>query len=1834
MIGNERNFSLSLWDHKDNFICLLKSSNSNIEGQSYNEYFTENITGEKTLTFSIPMYIFNPENNQKFEKNKSLWEYKNNILWEYIKNEQKIRYTEYDDILNTPIRIEEFVLKEFTEERNGEEKIANCTCESLAVYELGKVGWGISFDTDYVLNYEYSLNEEQENNDLLTLDYWLKKIFYKESNLGRVSTTTECTYLLQGLQLRDDEGFPIENTYIGTSTGEFEYKRLEEEPSCTTEDSEEFQKYYNPTGWYWEVQAIDPRILDKEVKVNILYEKPIIDKYVETVPNYYEPYNYQVKKSSTKLKEWKTNIDYVHDDYVIVNNKIYKCILPRYSFQSYSYLPSNPSQDSETWIEVNELYDDSKKELLPYPISKENYDKIRYVTDIKRRLFTIERSNIFSIIQDLCEIFEIWAYFQYEYSSDGKIIGRKILFKTESIDENIKFDFSYGKNLQSCSRIINSNDLVTKLIVPPVESSLRDGNLLSIQQSSANPTGENYIYNFDYFYNELGTFTKEESLSTESDEYKIKLHCGNLRKINDKILNIQKFLTPLYDKQSSLESELIVQEGAKTGYMDNIQSIRDKIDAIPPEDQVIESWTKDNLQYSHVGPIKTYSTTTYIDGKEYLYLNFGRDDILVKSFSTNIEDYSENNNEINSITTKSFNLPGFIPRSFNYSQWHTGDNIVEESVTTPVFTLFEESNDPEDIVKYIYSDLGNECFIKGILFNEDRGTYGRIRYTYAPLAYYYLLIEDYWIRIKEVQDKINILNSQIINIKNQILIYELDLKNLLNNKRELILQFEKNYKPFIREGYWEPTDYQAQIDYKQFDTSNIISNYDGLFTRNYKLSDLNLNDSLNKYTYYIELEDLSEIDLNSIEMKTETTISGNDGKVKVPRYRGHDFEFYKKAGSGVDSLIIAISPELINKIDSRLINQDEKKCYLTYKKNESITTELIEWNSLSSLESPLIVSDYSIYISNDNILTDSLEVYKGVKSESTKLEIYNDYTYTFEPTAYCSTSKQRFDISKWDILSTTDLSSTDINNFVYSTTDPIYYDYSLKIDLKLTNNTSQYLKFKKPPFIVCYKEDSTLQYLYNDAVFTSDKYAYPQVEYSVSVVDLSSLNNYKNYKPKIGQKVPIFDSEMGFNGYEGFITSISYNLEQKENTEITIATYSTKFEDVFQKLTAVMSDVSYNSNKIYNAADSFETNGTIKTEVFQRSLDDNFNRISLGTDNDITIDKESGITLKDNNSSNAVKLIGNGIFLTENYDDDQVKWKTGITGKGLNADAITAGNIDTKQINIWNSSEGQIRFRWNEQGLFAYGDSADTNTVEEGGIATSTATTSDLDKIIDYKKYVKFNQDGLNFSDNGKSALSLGWSGLNINTQNNSLVLNSDDGLILNEWVNTTTSVNRLQLGKLDNGHIYGLKLKDTNGKTSFQSDSDGNLWLSNFINIGGSFDDSLSTSSFKPINPTAGIVGITTNNIHYQMGVIRDNSSGDIIFKTTQLRFWAGPQTKSQYLTNLSLTSLDVQKLSEWNNLNDYDPALAKFKVDSEGNIVASGIDVGGWIGAGKILRSKNFEAILRSDSYSTTAPVFAIGQPSSEADTQYGNNYNFRVYQDGSVNITKGNLNLGNGNFIIDNNGNVTIKSGTITIGGFSASSNNTSINGNVTGTVTGTVGGMTANSSGLVFTTTKVENNVTNIYRTAMYARTGDTNLVFEAGLVKSGDTNKDAPFRVNGKGQMYATSGTIGGWNINGTSGINKTSGTNATFIRPNTNNDNPVIYIGTTTSLANYTTSGSTSFAVSGKGAVYFKGGIYGWSNTKNTFKQGYTEGSANSLLTASGQSISIEICQGLIIDIR
>ena len=489
-MGDKRNYSLSLWDNQNNFLCLLKSPNEEINGQSYDEQIIEDIYGEKTLTFTIPAYINNYQENNNFKENDK---------WNYIFNEQKVRYVEYDNITNKPIKTKEFILKHYDENRNGYEKTINCQCESLATYELTKIGWSINFDTNYITQYEIENNPD----DFLTLDYWLKKIFYKETNLGRVSTTTECTYLLQGLQLRDNEGWPIDKNYTINDKKDYIFNRIDE-PSCTTLD--EYEKYINEAGWTWEIQAIDSRFIDSSITTSILYENPVIDRYIEVTPNNYVGMSYQK----------------------LINS------------------------------------DDSTKQLRIHPLEDSSW---QYVTDIKKRLVSCERSNIFSIIQELSEIFQVWPHFIYTYDDNGCITERKIIFKSKVINEDINFDFSYGKNLQSCNRSIDSNELITKLIIPDTESSLDSNKILSIKQASANPTGEGYLYNFDYFYNigSLSRLTNNEKIGSSqyphSDEYEINLHCGKLKNLNNEITNIQKFLVPLYDRQNTLKSDLSVKNG-------------------------------------------------------------------------------------------------------------------------------------------------------------------------------------------------------------------------------------------------------------------------------------------------------------------------------------------------------------------------------------------------------------------------------------------------------------------------------------------------------------------------------------------------------------------------------------------------------------------------------------------------------------------------------------------------------------------------------------------------------------------------------------------------------------------------------------------------------------------------------------------------------------------------------------------------------------------------------------------------------------------------------------------------------------------------------------------------------------------------------------------------------------------------------------------------------------------------------------------------------------------------------------------------------------------------
>lgn len=137
----------------------------------------------------------------------------------------------------------------------------------------------------------------------------------------------------------------------------------------------------------------------------------------------------------------------------------------------------------------------------------ENY--IPDFTDGKVCSVTAKQSNYFNIIQTLCEKFEVWVDFVITHDEVGHILTKTMVFK-ENIANPNHSGFRYGVNLKSSKRTLDSKAIVTKLIVPDGVNEFAPNGFCSIARAGGNPTGENYIYDFSYYYN-FGLLDKDKT---------------------------------------------------------------------------------------------------------------------------------------------------------------------------------------------------------------------------------------------------------------------------------------------------------------------------------------------------------------------------------------------------------------------------------------------------------------------------------------------------------------------------------------------------------------------------------------------------------------------------------------------------------------------------------------------------------------------------------------------------------------------------------------------------------------------------------------------------------------------------------------------------------------------------------------------------------------------------------------------------------------------------------------------------------------------------------------------------------------------------------------------------------------------------------------------------------------------------------------------------------------------------------------------------------------------------------------------------------------------------
>ena len=366
--------------------------------------------------------------------------------------------------------------------------------------------------------------------------------------------------------------------------------------------------------------------------------------------------------------------------------------------------------------------------------------------------------------------------------------------------------------------------------------------------------------------------------------------------------------------------------------------------------------------------------------------------------------------------------------------------------------------------------------------------------------------------------------------------------------------------------------------------------------------------------------------------------------------------------------------------------------------------------------------------------------------------------------------------------------------------------------------------------------DDDLYFL--DACEVGRTSAFPQVSYTINVIEISGIEEYKNYNFEVGDKTYIEDTE--FFGYvpgtkrpyqeEVIISEVSYSLDNPANNTIKVQNYKTRFEDLFQRVAAATQSLQYHEGKYDKASNVVKEDGTIDGSVLEKTLNFNF-CLSDAISKEISEGGEV-INLTSITSPNRIiQLNGLGIQLSNNGG---LNWQTAITADGINADVGVFGSLHTKNLRIYNGDEES--FYWDANGLTAY------QTGPNGGVIVNKFVRMDKWGIYGYAGntaktfYPQKESDVIN-----NSIFSLTWNGLNLKSLNGSNYIGisathggrdgSEDNLRKVIWAGKTVDGKEVDnfivyedgTIKANNGHFEGT-IKATGGEFKGTVNADGFL--------------------------------------------------------------------------------------------------------------------------------------------------------------------------------------------------------------------------------------------------------------------------------------------------------------------------------------------------------------------------------------------------------------------------
>ena len=500
----------------------------------------------------------------------------------------------------------------------------------------------------------------------------------------------------------------------------------------------------------------------------------------------------------------------------------------------YYYLkPSDNTikEDVKTYATLEALETDLNlsegEEIIP--IYNDNSEKVLSIS--------AAQSNCFNILQTIAETFECWIELDVRHNPDtGYILydedglPKKYINIREYIGNDNYAGFKYGVNLQSVEREINSEEIVTKMIVDQVQSDYAEEGFVSIINASSNNSGESYILNFNYYYNQ-GLLDRDKA---EQDKIKFIEEVG---RINSELKTAE-------EKRRNLANSLTKVGGDRSVYTEMITTAQDN-QTLGYEDFK----TLTGLGYDEYRAKQTQTTqyegnyyiltgdTTVQEGKNY-YIREGNTFRIDEELEDTSNPQSRGDYEMFLDVTQEQTLLDIVGQLYissttinNFSGVLTSIEQEYQSIKKELYGLDDYNvkiwtdRDALD-VRHIYVELND--YLPGFFFIVDESRYdSTVNVRFFDIS---SDAEEIYLHSESIPGTYNFItvNGQGQQIETSTITYDINdnvtkrfklksattvegvadiIDDLIEEKTDLVRSFENKYSSFIQEGSWSSNDY-------------------------------------------------------------------------------------------------------------------------------------------------------------------------------------------------------------------------------------------------------------------------------------------------------------------------------------------------------------------------------------------------------------------------------------------------------------------------------------------------------------------------------------------------------------------------------------------------------------------------------------------------------------------------------------------------------------------------------------------------------------------------------------------------------------------------------------------------------------------------------------------------------------------------------------------------------------------------------------------------------------------------------------------------------------------